>query len=178
MRRFTPFSKCLEGTSTLYPKSWNILIYILILFLDMTNISKSIEINVFLLLSTLLITGCFGLFDTTFSKSYQNYEEAVADGAMERGWIPDSLPASAVNIWEKHDLDTNETILKFDVDRTESTNLIRDCQTVDTVLKPKKLTAKWWSNNLVSSADTYFYCDEDNAYMVVDNNTIYYWRSY
>lgn len=143
----------------------------------MINISKPITIGLFSGLLVSCLTGCFRLLEID-ANSYQNYEEVVADGAIQRGWIPDYLPVSAVNIYEKHDLDTNETIVKFWISTNEIKSLIRNCQKVDTFSTPKILTAKWWSNELISSAETHFYCNEDKAYMVVDNKTVYYWRTY
>lgn len=39
--------------------------------------------------------------------SYATLDEAHADGAIERGWIPAGLPAGTSEIREAHDLDTN-----------------------------------------------------------------------
>lgn len=140
------------------------------------NLSKFIKRSVFLLFPVSLITGCLGVFDETYSSTYQNYEQAFAHGAIQRGWIPHFLPASATNIFEKHDLDTNETIAKFNFDITKSTDLVQSCQMVNKFSTPKSLTAKWWSNDVVKSADAHFYCDQHNFYMVVNGNTVYYWQ--
>jgi hypothetical protein len=40
---------------------------------------------------------------------YANVEAARTEGAFSRGWLPDVLPSDAVDIWERHNLDTNET---------------------------------------------------------------------
>ena len=101
------------------------------------------------------------------------------DGAIDRGWIPDFVPTSAFNIFEKHDLDTNEMILKFDIDRVNSIKIDRSCQIVNTVpipRIPRRLKAHWFSNLKINSADTYYYCNNNRYYIAIDNKTVYYWR--
>jgi hypothetical protein len=44
---------------------------------------------------------------------YSSLAEARAAGALDRGWIPPSLPASATNLREVHDIDTNERWIAF-----------------------------------------------------------------
>lgn len=40
--------------------------------------------------------------------SYENLDKARRSGAVERGWVPSTLPDGAEQILEVHDLDTNE----------------------------------------------------------------------
>jgi hypothetical protein len=40
---------------------------------------------------------------------------AVADGAVSRGWIPENFPAEAVAIHEAHDLDSNDSWVRFEL---------------------------------------------------------------
>lgn len=123
--------------------------------------------------STSLISGCLGLIGEIYSNTYDNYEEAVTSGSIERGWIPDFLPVSATNIFEKHDLDTNNIIVKFDFDINKPINLPENCQTVDRFSNPKFLKAKWCSDDLVKSANTHFKCGQD-IYVAISENTVYY----
>jgi hypothetical protein len=44
---------------------------------------------------------------------YATYADAVHDGAVERGWIPDYVPRGATEIAEVHNLDTNAQLLRF-----------------------------------------------------------------
>ena len=44
--------------------------------------------------------------DTVYSR-HANLAAARLDGVIERGWIPELLPAGSNDIWETHDLDTN-----------------------------------------------------------------------
>ena len=141
----------------------------------MMDMTKLIRIGVFLVFTTPFMIGCLRLFEETPSKIYQNYEEVIADGAIQRGWIPEFLPVSAVNIFEKHNLDTNESILKFNFDTTELETLRQHCQPVNTTTTPK-LWTDWWSNDTINLADNQLYCSDYGAYLVVHGNTAYYWR--
>jgi hypothetical protein len=51
--------------------------------------------------------------DEQMESHYSNMQEAAADGAIERGWIPAWLPGSATDIREVHDVDTNEVWIRF-----------------------------------------------------------------
>ena len=66
----------------------------------------------FILLPIFLLAAC--QLSETPESSFANYKEAVASGLIERGWIPDWLPETAVNIHEVHNLDNNASILLFD----------------------------------------------------------------
>lgn len=140
------------------------------------NIKQFFKISALLIVPASLITGCLGLLDTVATNKYQNYQQVVSEGAFDQGWIPEFLPTSAFNILEKYDLDTNEIILKFSFDINESTNLTQNCNPVAQVLPPRLLKADWWSNELVISSQNRFYCDETEGYMVVDEDTVYYWK--
>jgi hypothetical protein len=41
------------------------------------------------------------------SSRHANLAAARLDGVIERGWIPELLPAGSNDIWETHNLDTN-----------------------------------------------------------------------
>ncbi len=59
---------------------------------------------------SLTTTACGGL------RQYSQYEDlntARADGAIERGWLPDWIPENAVDIHEFHDLDTAQHAISF-----------------------------------------------------------------
>jgi hypothetical protein len=48
----------------------------------------------------------YGGLDTVSSR-HANLAAARLDGVIERGWVPELLPAGSNDIWETHDLDTN-----------------------------------------------------------------------
>ena len=43
----------------------------------------------------------------TVSSRHANLAAASLDGVIERGWVPELLPADSNDIWETHNLDTN-----------------------------------------------------------------------
>ena len=57
-------------------------------------------------------------------RTYATYQEAVADGLFQRGWIPNVIPASAVRIVEIHDLDTNARCARLELDPTDESALL------------------------------------------------------
>jgi len=66
---------------------------------------------VFLLLSLLFLTLSALLsffYNDIETGRYDTYAQAKQEGALERGWLPELLPASAYDIFEKHNIDTNE----------------------------------------------------------------------
>ncbi len=71
-----------------------------------------------LTLVALSASSC-ALFDDQMEEYYQTRGELVADGAVERGWVPPWLPASAVRTHEAHNLDTNDIWMRFELDASE-----------------------------------------------------------
>lgn len=61
-----------------------------------------------LALMVLALSGC-----EVLSARYATLQEAAADEAIERGWLPEWLPIDAIDIQETHDLDSNESWLVF-----------------------------------------------------------------
>jgi hypothetical protein len=51
--------------------------------------------------------------DDVLDARYATKAEAVAAGATERGWIPSWVPPQASDLYEVHDVDTNESSLAF-----------------------------------------------------------------
>lgn len=57
-----------------------------------------------------LLTSC----GETKTRVYPAYEDAVKDGAIARGWVPDFVPTDAVNIRESHAVDVGQVVLTFE----------------------------------------------------------------
>jgi len=85
-----------------------------------------------LALMVLALSGC-----EVLSARYATLQEAAADEAIERGWLPEWLPIDAIDIQETHDLDSNESWLVF---RTTSgrLNLPADCVETTTPVIPER----------------------------------------
>lgn len=63
----------------------------------------------------LLCSACSEIME----ERYANMAEAERAGAIERGWVPRFVPASARNIRDVHDLDTNAQDLTFTIPRED-----------------------------------------------------------
>ena len=59
-------------------------------------------------------------FGLDMHAEYATLADAVADGAVTRGWVPEWVPASARELQESHDLDTNESWLTFTFDAADA----------------------------------------------------------
>jgi hypothetical protein len=70
--------------------------------------------------STLLLVAFASGCNEQVTVSYATAAEAKAKEAILRGWIPPSLPTTARDIHESHDLDTNRGEGEFHFDQSES----------------------------------------------------------
>jgi len=61
-----------------------------------------------------MIALCVGCGEIQ-AATYPTYADAVAAGAQRRGWLPSFVPATATDIREAHDIDTNTQWLRFRV---------------------------------------------------------------
>ena len=72
----------------------------------MNSVSRAAVLALFLCLA-----GCL----ETMESSYATRQEAVEAGQVAKGWIPRWVPASATNLREIHNLDSNASALAFDL---------------------------------------------------------------
>lgn len=75
-----------------------------------------------LFLVAVLLSGCAALSDTV-TNSYATLADARADGLFDRGWLPDVLPESAVDIHTSNNLDLNFSVGDFSFSPTDSHRL-------------------------------------------------------
>lgn len=61
-------------------------------------------------IATLLVSGCIS---DVLEVAYPTMSDAIADGAVERGWIPAWTPAEAKDLREVHNVDSNQSALVF-----------------------------------------------------------------
>ncbi len=124
---------------------------------------------------------------------YQKYEDAVACGAVKRGWIPAAVPPTATEIHEQHDPDTNEVWIRFTVPTSKKDRLTAGLQKLadDAIIKLKiRYPSKWWFDGLVQqspandaalNAEVYAVKDDGKrrAYMAFHraSDKVYYWSS-
>ena len=79
---------------------------------------------------------------------YADAAAARAARAIDRGWIPDWLPATARAIHEVHNIDTNQSLLAFSFDPADIPNVAQSCAQVSReALKPAPFDRSWWQSN-------------------------------
>ena len=134
----------------------------------------------------IVFAGC-GL-DMTDENHYSNLEEVKADGAIMRGWIPDCIPASAKDIHEWHNLDSNECFGSFSFEKeeyAEFTEEIVKLAPVGSGFKiqldkrmdwPYRFPRKATPSDLESNGFGLFTCD--NIYLAVNGSAghAYFWH--
>lgn len=128
---------------------------------------------------------------------YPTLALAIADGAVAQGWVPDLLPADATDIWETHDLDTEEVWLRFTFARDALPGLLRVCAEVDALhVAYARATRRlsWWPEELQRAAAApttpfhFFRCPAPDRYpgqsytvptflaLTDRDRTAWYWR--
>jgi hypothetical protein len=114
----------------------------------------------------------------------------VRDGAITRGWIPEWIPASATNVREVHDLDTNRSQLAFAYTEFDTATLEPGCrfEAQGQITFARTALRSWWPPELTAaSVETkrfsLFACAKDrepHAFLAIDpaNRTAYFWREW
>jgi hypothetical protein len=87
-----------------------------------------------------------------------NIDAARRDGAIERGWIPDIIPESSSEIYERHNLDTNRVWIRFRFDNKDIRGLIDKIEEVhpdviDSIKFINPGSVNWWNRSI--SKDTF-----------------------
>lgn len=118
---------------------------------------------------------------------YKTYDAAREAGAIRTGsFIPAFLPVNAVDIHEKHDLDTNTVWMAFTIDLTQWRPEDAGCTPIDgsNINLPLRVP-RWWPNNLVAGeaiplSYSFFRCYNVRTYLAIPSETgdrrrVYYW---
>jgi hypothetical protein len=85
---------------------------------------------------------------------YSTRAQAIAAGAVDRGWIPRSLPVEATAIHEEHDMDTNEVWIRFTLPRDRarqfagSLHLLAQEEMSSVAIRPP-CDRSWWFEGLI-----------------------------
>jgi hypothetical protein len=132
-----------------------------------------IRCRILVALSVVLFLGTGCLPGETPEETYAGYDEVIADGAIERGWIPEWLPQTAVDIREKHDLDRNSSILVFDAGGAFV--VPEGCDLANETHRSTLTAPQWWPAAEVAELPVY---DCDNGLLAVDETgmRVYFWR--
>ena len=134
------------------------------------QLPRALVALIILMLATSVLTACAA---EMVEASYENLGAAIADGAVDRGWVPDWLPPSAHDIREKHDLDTNSQIMRFTAPFWNGETLPDHCRSVESAA-PERLTASWWPKSVGETAEEVFECN--GGYLAFDHPYGYFWR--
>ncbi|MFZ5774658.1 MAG: hypothetical protein ACOY3Z_04165 [Thermodesulfobacteriota bacterium] len=121
---------------------------------------------------------------------YPNYEHLSASGEPGN-WIPTFIPRSAIDIRERHKIDTGSELLTFYFEKDADFSLDGFCERVtakDTILPPSGfLDVTWWPNSLFhgvgengEKGSYEFYRCERQAFLAViqvgSRFQAFYWR--
>ena len=116
-----------------------------------------------------LLSGCSDVKDERFA----TWTDARQAGAIERGWIPPFVPASARDISDTHNLDTNEQMLTFIVP-PEAVKPMLESITPRTELKGaaaiKAFAAVEWNESAAKEAEAILLCTRTNSGGLVANH--------
>lgn len=87
------------------------------------------------------ILGCTEVFE----ESYPNMQAVRAHGAIDRGWVPDWVPEDASNIRELHKIDTDESMLSFEMPPDARWTLPNECRPVAYAeITAPRFDRVWW----------------------------------
>lgn len=113
---------------------------------------------------------------------YKTLTAAQIAGAVDRGWVPGWLPRNAFNLKEKHDPDTNRSLLRFNFPSSDKWDPASACARIapDRVRGPA-LKASWWPADVAAAATkrhVYYVCAGATEFMAVDfdGGEAFHWR--
>ena len=152
------------------------------------EVKKELKL-IFLCMMAIVLAAC----SERFTEYYPKYEDAEKDGAFKRGWIPEIVPKTAIEIHEQHDLDTNEVWIRFTFPSSRRDQLTSGLKRLanDEIVKVRvrqPSNVDWWFEGLIQqapandnalNADIYTVkCHENRAaYLALDRTSqqVYYW---
>lgn len=125
-------------------------------------------------LMLMLATTVAGCSIDQFETHYGAASEAHADGAITRGWIPNWLPDAAVSIRERHDLDTNDQLLRFELPSGVPMPPPERCEPIaPAAATPARLRAAWWPEwNEVARDFELFSCTDARDPSAISTGTL------
>jgi len=92
------------------------------------------------------------------------------------------VPTTATDLQVFHNIDSDESMLRFDFDEKAAPTLLAACTAIDE-MPPIPVTVvpddpHWWPAEMATVADQLFACPEDYGYLAVDLDAMraYIWR--
>lgn len=128
-------------------------------------------------LLTAIISGCgYCVLSSSecYFSSFEHVDEARERGAFEKGWLPQWLPESAIEIHEGHDLDTNAQAISFSLPTKADFNPPALCRSVSTAPHPN-LKTSIFPRSVHRFTDIRL-CDD--LYLVIDgSHRVHLWKN-
>jgi hypothetical protein len=142
--------------------------------------------SLFLVIIMLLLILPFLIFTGETRKNYfKSYQEAINSDEVNRGWIHEFIPPTALEIYEEHDLDTNCQKLRFDIPKQDKINLTEHLQPINLLeIKDSRPAgaSDWWTINSSTPVQLFKTTDKLGrlAYLAAIDNPprIFYWVGY
>jgi hypothetical protein len=144
-----------------------------------TRTLAGMRITAIAMLSVVVATAACG---EVREVAYPSLADAVNDGAINRGWVPAWLPKTARDLKEKHDLDTNSSILRFEYSEPAMWTPPKDCTQIGPREATKaRLSSSWWPSDVpprstVTHRHAYFTCGRGTAFLALTSSEGLYWR--
>jgi hypothetical protein len=115
------------------------------------------------------------------SSHFAHRQDAEEAEMFAKGWLPEWLPVSAKNLREKHDIDTNASILRFEYDTAKETPPFGDaCEPIAAAhLESPRLDAWWWPDtDTLRSMPRLYDCGDESGYLAApaEAGIAYFWR--
>lgn len=120
---------------------------------------------------TSVLGGCKEWPGETFDYHFASF--AQAEDIASRGWIPSWVPKNATDIFETHNLDSNNRMLRFSFPADSHLALPPGCKEVAfTDLPSPPFERTWWTVNVSDSKQfdaksVFFDCSEEDDYTYV-----------
>ena len=131
-----------------------------------------------LLIPCLAASGC--LFETP-SSSFADRADAEHGELFRKGWLPEWIPPSAKRIREKHDIDSNATLIRFAFSPPDHPPFGKACvETTHEALEFTRLDAYWWpTHDVLARMPHVYHCPLDSGYLAIpaEVGLAYFWRT-
>ena len=132
------------------------------------------------LLSIALVSCVSGCWLETPSSRFDDRAEAERSELFDKGWLPQWLPSSARRIREKHNLDTSQTLLRFEFSAANLPPFGASCaETTADAIRFPSLDATWWPEHEVLATMPHLYrCHHDSGFLAIpaEGGIAYFWR--
>ncbi len=136
---------------------------------------------------TCILVGCgFSVNSGVLDAHYDDMDAVRADRKFEyspivRGWIPEYLPEEAVNIQERHNLDSNEGWGKFSFNEIDLLRVESDWERIEPVLSyrdPNRFPHDSYFEWSLAEVNMEHFFSNGTFLMVIDieNNKGYFWQ--